>query len=194
MQYQKNRLQYITQPFRRHLRSSRKLRAANFSIEKRICISKKRAGRYYLNNESNISLNRCPGTGYRPKLFRATKCNKFLAHYPLQPYDVTFNPAERYFREEQGEKFKRNWLSYCNIGKKVYCWLFLAFRKESEPGFLCYVMDKKHLYARIREHEILTSHLQNANPFIIHQSIMMIYNLIIVNSVNKCASEVNFRW
>ena len=54
-------------------------------------------------------------------------------------------------------------------------------------------MDKKHLYARTREHEILTSHLQNANPFIIHQSIMMIYNLIIVNSVNKCASEVNFR-
>ena len=63
----------------------------------------------------------------------ATNIEEFLANHPIQPYDVTSNPAKTYFPKREGEKFRRNWVSYCRIDKKVHRFWF--------PGFLFFIIN-----------------------------------------------------
>ena len=52
-------------------------------------------------SESNISINNCPPTTtYKQLYFKQPNgiyFYLFLAHYRIQPYDVTFNPTKAYF-------------------------------------------------------------------------------------------------
>lgn len=90
----------------------------------------------------------------------------FLKSHPVQP--STCRLSQLFIRSSSGQKkVKRNWLSYDFDNDKYYCYICMAFAKESSNMFQKgTVLDAKHCTTRVKEHEGTSSHVSAAEKFI----------------------------
>lgn len=127
---------------------------------------------------------------------------QFLTFHPNQPKfskDGTELPFAKaniekvFFRE----KIKREWITYCEINKSLYCYICLMYVKDdnstapftSKTGF----NDWKHVHQRIGEHEQSKMHKESCKNFMREQKGRSIQNLININLLNEHKLQVQKR-
>lgn len=84
----------------------------------------------------------------------------FLKQHPCQPTQgISFNHAITYNRLSlQGDQVPRKWVSYSQEHDSLICFICLAFCKSVEVPFSVSVLDRKHVYTRLKEHENSNMH------------------------------------
>lgn len=90
----------------------------------------------------------------------------FLKLHPVQPYTCQF--SQLFTRSLNGNKtIHRSWLSYDSTGEKFFCYVCMAFGKDSANVFQKGVaLNPKHCTTRVKEHEGISSHISAAESFI----------------------------
>lgn len=92
---------------------------------------------------------------------------QFLKYHPYKPDNINYNIDKIYFTNKRtGDT--RKWISYSSDSKSFFCWICVAFGpKDEQSVFIDGCNDSpKHLYDRIKEHEISKNHKTNLESFL----------------------------
>lgn len=97
----------------------------------------------------------------------------FARFHPIQPksnlnFILPFNELKVYTKN--GEIIKRNWISFSDKTKKLYCYVCMAFSPVSNSVFLEGLNDWNHVYSRINEHENSKNHQDASTVFIMNSN------------------------
>ncbi|KAJ3645913.1 hypothetical protein Zmor_023532 [Zophobas morio] len=96
--------------------------------------------------------------------------NMFFNHHPVIPKNQIGLPfkVDKAFKRENGTN--RVWLTYSFSKKALFCSVCLAFESKETNSFNsnCGMVDWKHVYQRIEEHERTILHGRNCDAYFMH--------------------------
>jgi len=113
--------------------------------------------------------------------------NDFFKFHPKQPHvEKFFKSSKAYFRSNS---IKRQWLSFDNQSKSLFCSVCLAF--SSEPNLFTKGLSVwTHVYQRIEEHEASKTHMSCSESYLLHTSNKTIDILLFSDFKKKQKEEV----
>ncbi|XP_022161623.1 uncharacterized protein LOC111027533 [Myzus persicae] len=111
--------------------------------------------------------------------------NDFFKYHPKQPHvEKLFKSSKAYFRSNS---IKRQWLSFDNQSKSLFCSVCLAF--SSEPNLFTKGLSVwTHVYQRIEEHEASKTHMSCSESYLLHTSYKTI-NILLFSDFKKKKKE-----
>ncbi|XP_022182782.1 uncharacterized protein LOC111042460 [Myzus persicae] len=111
--------------------------------------------------------------------------NDFFKYHPKQPHvEKLFKSSKAYFRSNS---IKRQWLSFDNQSKSLFCSVCLAF--SSEPNLFTKGLSVwTHVYQRIEEHEASKTHMSCSESYLLHTSNKTI-NILLFSDFKKKKKE-----
>lgn len=135
-----------------------------------------------INPEKNVELNKF-------KKPNSHNLKYFFQIHPVQPSDdsiLPFSSKKVFFRNN---KLNRNWCTYNEHSKQIFCSVCLAFSTDSN-AFTNGMSDWKHVYQRISEHEASKCHMQCSEAYFMHVQQKNIENLLLVDQKRIQREEV----
>ncbi|XP_025194264.1 uncharacterized protein LOC112593893 [Melanaphis sacchari] len=124
-----------------------------------------------INPEKNVELNKFKKPNSHNLMY-------FFQIHPVQPSDdsiLPFSSKKVFFRNN---KLNRNWCTYNEHSKQIFCSVCLAFSTDSN-AFTNGMSDWKHVYQRISEHEASKCHMQCSEAYFMHVKQKNIGNLLL---------------
>lgn len=113
----------------------------------------------------------------------------FFQNHPVQPSDDSILPFSRkkvFFCKNQ---LNRNWCTYNEQSRQIFCSVCLAFSIDSN-AFTNGMSDWKHVYQRISEHEASKCHIQSSDAYFMHVQQKNIESLLFVDQKRVQREEV----
>lgn len=135
-----------------------------------------------IDPEKNVELNKFKKPNSHNLMY-------FFQIHPVQPSDdsiLPFSSKKVFFRNN---KLNRNWCTYNEHSKQIFCSVCLAFSTDSN-AFTNGMSDWKHVYQRISEHEASKCHMQCSEAYFMHVQQKNIGNLLLVDQKRIQREEV----
>lgn len=105
----------------------------------------------------------------------------FFKYHPIQINITNFNSEKLYKRKD---KTCRKWVTYSKSQQLFFCSICLAFYRQLENNFCKGVIDFKHMYQKLEEHEKSKTHSAAVESFVIQSKNADIKTLLCTKSVN----------
>lgn len=99
----------------------------------------------------------------------------FFKYHPIQISITNFNSEKLYKRKD---KTCRKWVIYSKSQQLFFCSICLAFHRQLENNFCKGVIDFKHVYQKLEEHEKSKTHSAAVESFIIQSKNVDIKTLL----------------
>lgn len=130
-------------------------------------------------NNNNLLDNNCTLNYFQKPML--CSINDFFKYHPKQPHvEKLFKSSKTYFRSNS---IKRQWLSFNNQSKSLFCSVCLAF--SSEPNLFTKGLSVwTHVYQRIEEHEASKTHMSCSESYLLHTSNKTI-NILLFSDFKK---------
>jgi len=111
----------------------------------------------------------------------------FFKYHPIQISITNFNSEKLYKRKD---KTCRKWVTYSKSQKLFFCSICLAFHRQLENNFCKGVIDFKHMYQKLEEHERSKTHSAAVESFIIQSKNADIKTLLCTKNVNLHKKQI----
>lgn len=117
----------------------------------------------------------------------------FFSYHPRQPNekDLPFKEKKTIFsvKQSDGLSFRRQWLSYKETNKNLYCFICLVYSRVNS-SFCTGFDDWRHVHQRIEEHEASKAHLESVTLFMAAKQKKSTHDLLLHNQLQKRKQEV----
>ncbi|XP_031352528.1 uncharacterized protein LOC116177648 [Photinus pyralis] len=117
----------------------------------------------------------------------------FFSYHPRQPKeeDLPFSEKKPIFSIKQGDglSFQRQWLSYNEVNKKLYCFICLVYSKMNS-SFCTGFDDWRHVHQRIEQHEASKAHSESGALFMAAKQKKSTRDLLFNNQLENRRKEV----
>lgn len=123
-----------------------------------------------------------------------TTLDSFFSFHPVQPIkdgSISFQFEHNifYVKHNDGQSFKRQWLSYNVDSKKLYCTVCLAFSDDS--SVFCRGFDRfRHVNQTLGEHEKSKAHVEAVKTYIAYKQGRTVDILLFQKQFDKMKKEV----
>lgn len=101
----------------------------------------------------------------------------FFKYHPIQINIANFNSEKLYKRKD---KTCRKWVTYSKSQHLFFCLVCLAFHRQIENNFCKGVIDFKHMYQKLEEHEKSKTHSAAVESFVIQSKNADIKNFCVL--------------